>query len=141
MKIPPLVSMIKKHENHTLSSDLITWQLKNSSLLLLKLHIDPIGCHDGIAAKLFLQKHAAISGILTAELAIVQKKHIKQAKSSLTLFQTLVVMDMPDENTPPRYPSAVAHFPMILSHKNLLHSKLISSPCLDLVLTLRQVNS
>ena len=148
LKIIPLQSMVRKHENHTLAGDVIKWQLKNSISLVLKLHIDPIGSHNGIAAKLVLQKQTrtTITGVLTAELTICQKKFTNKYKkssmsSTLTLFHSSVVMEMPDENTSPNNPIVVAHFPMILSHKILLNEKLITSSSLDMILTLRQIDT
>ena len=150
LKTGPLQDMVRKQENRTRTCDLIKWQLFQT-LLILKLHIDPIGCHGGISATLYLQKpvKTAITGLLTAELTVSQPRRqpIKKpsisrpSSSSVTLFQSSVLMDIPDENTPPFLPSVVARFPMILSHKNLLNNALVHGPLLDISLTLRQNNT
>jgi hypothetical protein len=142
---PPLQRQIRSRENHTIASSPIKWNLKSSELVF-KLHVDPMGHHSGISATLYLQKQpkpVASSGIVTAELTLHQKSSLSKPRvpSQLKLFQCLLVMDMPDENTSASYPLAVARFPMILSHKNLMNSSLITCTTLDLSLTLRHLNS
>ena len=142
---PPLQRQIRSRENHTIASSPIKWNLKSSELVF-KLHVDPMGHHSAISATLYLQKQpksVASSGIVTAELTLHQKSSLSKPRvpSQLKLFQCLLVMDMPDENTSASYPLAVARFPMILSHKNLMNSSLITCTTLDLSLTLRHLNS
>jgi hypothetical protein len=142
---PPLQRQIRSLENHTIASSPIKWNLKSSELVF-KLHIDPLGQNSGLSATLYLQKQPksiASSEIVTAELTLHQKSSPSKPKapSQLKLFQCLLVMDMPDEHTSASYPLAVARFPMILSHKHLMNSSLITCTALDLSLTLTHLNS
>jgi hypothetical protein len=140
----PMRSMVRTQQNKTLTSKPIHWQ-HFCSILILKLHIDTVGPHDGVAATLFLEKRVTTSGLLTAELVLTHPRKLSLKKSGssnegsspLMLFQGSVVMDMPDEATPPGL-SRVAKFPMILSHRHLLNKKLLKAPFLDISLTLKQ---
>ena len=144
--IPPLKRMIRTRENNTISSTPIKWIL-SSSQLVLKLHIDPMGHHSGVGATLYLQrkpKPDGSFGIVTAELTVHHTspsvlKSKAPSPSQIKLFQCSLVMDMPDESS--SYPLAVATFPMILSHKNLMKGSFINCTTLDLSLTLRHLHS
>ena len=141
----PLREMARTRQNQTLTSKPIKWQQFRSLLL----HIDPVGPHDGMAATLYLEDRATANSLPTAELTLThpRKRPSRNSKSrngshgggmpSLTLFQSTVVMDMPDKATPPGL-SSVAKFPMILSHRHLLNRKLVKAPFVEISLTLRQ---
>ena len=154
LKTAPLQSMAKKYENHTIIGDTIKWQLF-CLLLELRVHIDPIGPCDGMAATLFLLRKVgnASGGVLKAELRVAvtqpqsqqperrgESPKKKESSSSLLLFRSSVLMDISDKATPPGIPSVAARFPMIISHSNLLNKKLIQGTHLDITLTLRQHN-
>ena len=140
----PLREMIRKGENHTLTSGRLQIPLHP---LAFKLHIDPVSHYNSLGATLYLLKRVKTDTLLTAELTVrhPQAQGRKSAAlraedktPSFTLFQTSVIMDLPDETTPTGR-SVVARFPVIVSHKTLLNRRIIRAPFLDIKLTVQQL--
>lgn len=141
----PLREMIRKGENHTLTSEPLQIPLHP---LAFKLHIDPVSHYNSLGATLYLLKRVKTDILLSAELTVKQPQaqgrknaalRAEEKTPSFTLFQTSIVMDMPDETTPTGR-SVVARFPVIVSHRTLLNRRIIRAPFLDIKLTVRQLH-
>ena len=142
----PLREMIRKGENHTITTQPIQLPLHP---LVFSLHIDPFGHYNSLGASLYLLKGVKTDILLKADVTIrhpfpLKRKAEKAMPTSrvdsagFVLFRAMVAMDLPGEATPTGR-SIVARFPMMISHQNMLNSRVVRAPFLEVKLSISQL--
>ena len=149
----PLRIMVREKQFKTIT-ETIPHRLSNSEF---ELRINPKGKTNQphVSISLWLLEGSTLNQTvpLQAELTITQPaRKLKQKGASsefktmtkktkpMIVYQSLGIMDLPDDKDGKTTQSvAVAHFPWVISHRNLLNTNIIKAPFVELKLAIRQL--